>query len=159
MSTTKYDLNSTYMSYDVPTRTHRVDVHLNGRKYFFAISDHRLSELRAEKSEEEKKLAKELEQLKKSMTDTVNQITTAFEEKLKNEQRLRADAEKLNEHLHDQVSIFRREFQGGHVSDRLDPNTGSGYFFKGEGGSFESKVPTSRANPSKHRVNAEDNSV
>lgn len=155
MSTEKY----IHISYNPATMTHRVDVQLDGRGYFFAISDYRLSELKAERGEEEKKLAKELEQLKKSMTDTVNQITTAFEEKLKNEQRLRADAEKLNEHLHDQVSIFRRELQGGHVSDRLDPNTGSGYFFKSEGGSFRSAVPTSGANPSKHWVNAEDNSV
>jgi len=39
-------------------------------------------------------------------------LTKQFEKELQHERQLRAEVEKLNEHLHDQVSEFRRKLQG-----------------------------------------------
>ena len=46
---------------------------------------------------------------KEELEDTVRKIVEAYEEKLNEERKLRAEVEKLNEHLYDQIFDIRRK--------------------------------------------------
>lgn len=126
-------LPTVQVDYDVASRRYIVIFTVNGTicvKYFDESTFEEIHDVEVKRELEQTK--EKLESMKKDMAEQLNKLSKAFEEKLEHERRLRAEVEKRNEHLQDEVSRKERDLQRRNEPYSI-PAIGDGYVIVSDG--------------------------